>query len=169
VVVRTKPRGIAAKALATPSELPPITRLIDSLNAEEIRFIVIGMTAAVLQGTPVTTFDVDLWIDLPPRQYMRVMNLARKLGAEIVANTVAVLPGDLTINFVYSVTGLNSFGKEYRNSRTLQWMERRVAVLPLDRIHKSKSVVRRPKDIAHLPVLEQTMNLQRYLRRRNKA
>lgn len=30
------------------------------------------MTAAVLQGTPVTTFDLDLWIDLPPRQYMRV-------------------------------------------------------------------------------------------------
>ena len=64
------------------------------------------MTAAVLQGAPVTTFDVDLWIDLPERDYMRAMNVARRLGARMVANTVAVLPGDLLLNFVYAVTGL---------------------------------------------------------------
>jgi hypothetical protein len=127
------------------------------------------MTAAVLQGAPVTTFDVDLWVDLPSRQYMRVMNLALKLGAEMVRNTVAVLPGDLTINFVYEITVLNSFTAEYRKTRTLQWMGRRVAVLPLERIHKSKSIIRRPKDLAHLPVLEQTMRLQKRLRRRKKS
>jgi hypothetical protein len=121
------------------------------------------MTAAVLQGTPVTTFDVDLWIGLPSRQYMRVINLARALGAEMVANTVAVLPGDLTVNFVYSVTGLSSFQNEYPKTRKLRWIGRNVAVLPLDRIYKSKSVVRRPKDLAHLPILEQTMKLQRHL------
>ncbi|PYI87026.1 MAG: hypothetical protein DME26_07515 [Verrucomicrobia bacterium] len=127
------------------------------------------MTAAVLQGVPVTTFDVDLWIDLLPRQYMRVMNLALKLGAQMVANTVAVLPGDLTINFVYEVTGLNLFKTECRQAQVLQWMDRRVAVLPLERIHRSKSIVRRPKDLAHLPLLEQTMKLQRYLRRRKQS
>lgn len=31
---------------------------------------------------------------------MRVMNLARALGATMIANTVAVLPGDLTVNFI---------------------------------------------------------------------
>ena len=127
------------------------------------------MTAAVLQGTPVTTFDVDLWVDLPARQYMRPMNLALKLGAQMVANTVAVLPGDLTINFIYSVTGLRSFRSEFMKARKLQWMGRHVAVLPLDRIHQSKSVVRRPKDIAHLSILEQTMDLQRRLRHRRNS
>ena len=87
----------------------------------------------------------------------------------MVRNTVAVLPGDLTINFVYEVTGLNSFKTEYRKARTVQWMGRRVAVLPLERIHKSKSIIRRPKDLAHLPVLEQTMKLQERLHRRKKS
>jgi hypothetical protein len=123
------------------------------------------MTAAVLQGTPVTTFDVDLWIDLPSRRYLQVMNLALKVGGQMVANTVAVLPGDLTINFVYSVAGLNSFGREYSKARKLQWMGHRVAVLPLERIYASKKCVGRPKDLAHLPLLEQTMKLQRHLRR----
>ena len=123
------------------------------------------MTAAVLQGTPVTTFDVDLWIDLPSRRYIQVMNLARKLGAQMVANTVALLPGDLPINFVYSVGGLNSFKKEYHAARRLRWLGRSIAVLPLERIYASKRFVGRPKDLAHLPLLEQTMRLQRRLRR----
>jgi hypothetical protein len=122
------------------------------------------MTAAVLQGAPVTTFDVDLWIDLPRRDYMRVMNVALKLGARMVASTVAVLPGDLTLNFVYAVTGLHSFGHEYRKARTVRWMGRRVRILSLERIYRSKSIIRRPKDLAHLPLLRQTMRLKRRLR-----
>jgi len=168
VFVRPKPGGNAGRAVATTPELSSISGLIDALKAEKIRFIVVGMTAAVLQGAPVTTFDVDLWIDLPSRQYMRVMNLALGLGAQMIANTVAVLPGDLAINFIYEVTGLRSFKAESRSTRTLQWMGRRVSVLPLERIYRSKSIVRRPKDLAHLPVLEQTMKLQKRLRRRKK-
>jgi len=163
VPIRPKPRRDAGRTLANAPELSALTGLIDALNAAEIRFIVIGMTAAVLQGTPVTTFDVDLWIDLPSRRYMQIMNLARKLGAQMVANTVALLPGDLAVNFVYSPAGLNSFGKEYTGARRLLWMERRVAVLPLERIYASKKFVGRPKDQAHLPYLEQTMRLKRQL------
>jgi hypothetical protein len=31
------------------------------------------MSAAILQGAPATTLDTDLWIDLPERQYVRVL------------------------------------------------------------------------------------------------
>lgn len=122
------------------------------------------MTAAVLQGVPVATFDVDVWIDLPSRQYIKVLNLAVRLGAQIVANTVVVLPGDLAVNFVYSVTGLRSFASEYRGVHWMQWEARKVPVLPLERIYRSKSLIRRPKDIAHLPLLKQTMKLKKRLR-----
>src|SRR5688500_4667779 len=86
VVVRSKPVGDSRRALSADAELSPLARLIDALRAEKTRFIVVGMTGAVLQGTPVTTFDVDLWIDLLPRQYMRMINLARSLGAQMVSN-----------------------------------------------------------------------------------
>jgi hypothetical protein len=124
------------------------------------------MTAAVLQGAPGATFDIDLWIDLPVRQYMRCINAALKLGGQMVSNTIVVLPGDYTMNFIYSVTGLRGFGSEFKYARKLNWMGRRIAVLPLKRIYQSKKVVGRPKDLAHLPLLEQTMQLQRRLRRK---
>ena len=139
VPVRPQPSRHAGRAVAAAPKLSPLARLIETLNAEKIRFVIIGMTAAVLQGTPVTTFDVDLWIDLPSRRYIQVMNLALKVGAQMAANTVAVLPGDLTIKFVYSVAGLNSFQCEYSKARKLQWMGRRVAVLPLERSTRASS------------------------------
>jgi len=40
-------------------------------------------------------------------------------------------------------------------------MQRKVRVLSLARIYKSKQAVGRPKDIAQLPLLKQTMQLRR--------
>jgi hypothetical protein len=119
------------------------------------------MTAAILQGVPATTLDADLWIDLPARQYMRVLNLCRKLGATVVANTVVSLSDDTLVNFVYHVDGLRSFSAEYKGAREMEWFGLRVRVLPIERVYASKKFIGRPKDIAHLPLLEAAMRLKR--------
>lgn len=127
------------------------------------------MSGAILQGVPATTLDTDIWIDLPSRQYIRVLNLCRGLGANIRANTVVDLSDGSTVNFLYEVHGLRSFGYEYRRARKLKWLGTEVAVLRLERIYVSKKFVGRPKDLAHLPLLEQTMKLQRRLCRRIRS
>lgn len=143
--------------MGTTPAVSPLDPLIDALRAEKIRFVVIGMMGAVLQGVPSVTFDVDLWIDLPPRQYIRVLNLALKLKGEIIANTVVAFSGELTVNFVYSVTGLRSFASEFRRAARIRWGKHTVAVLPLERILASKRACGRPKDLAHIPLLERTI------------
>ena len=77
------------------------------------------------------------------------------------ANTVVDLTDGSTINFLYELHGLRSFDAEYRRARKIKWLGAKVAVLPLERIYKSKAFVGRPKDLAHLPLLKQTMKLQR--------
>jgi hypothetical protein len=123
------------------------------------------MSGAILQGVPATTLDTDLWVDLPPRHYIRVLNLCRRLGADLRANTVVDLSDGSTVNFLYEVHGVRSFDYEYQRAKRVNWMQTRVAVLPLHRIYASKKLVGRPKDLAHLPLLEQTIKLQRRLRR----
>ena len=126
------------------------------------------MSGAILQGVPATTLDTDIWIDLPSRQYIRVLNLCRQLGASVRANTLVDLSDGSTINFLYEVHGLRGFQYEYRRAKRVRWLHTEVAVLPLERIYASKRFVGRPKDLAHLPLLKQTMRLKRHLRRQKR-
>jgi len=134
--------------------------------AEKIRFQLIGMSAAVIQGVPVATFDVDLWLDLPARQYMRAVNLALAQGAKMARNTVVELADGTLVNFIYEVTGLKDFATELRKARKLKFHGLTVPVMPLELIRKSKAAVMRPKDPAHIHYIEETLRL---LRAKNRA
>jgi hypothetical protein len=127
------------------------------------------MSAAILQGCPATTLDTDLWVDLPSRQYMRVLRLCQSLGASVIANTVVELSDGSAVNFIYRVDGLLGFDREFRRARRLSWLGTTVAVLPLASILRSKRAVGRPKDLAHLPLLEQTIMLVKRGRARGRG
>lgn len=142
-------------------ELSALSGLVEILRAEGIQFQIVGMTAALLQGVPGSTLDVDIWINLPARQYIRVLNLCRRLGAEIRANTVVTMPGDVQVNFLYEVGGLRSFATELRRAIYLSWHGQTVPVLPLERVIHSKEYVGRDKDLLQLPALKRTLALKR--------
>jgi hypothetical protein len=65
------------------------------------------------------------------------------------------------VNFLYRVDGLKTFADEYERAEVLEWLERQIRVLPLQRIIASQKPIRRPKDIAHLPLLNQTLKLKK--------
>ena len=111
------------------------------------------MTSAVLQGAPFATVDTDIWIDLPVRQYVRILTIAQKLGAQILSRTVIALRDDNRIDFLYRVDGLASFRTEWRRAISMTWAGQNVRVLPLARLIKSKEAAARPKDLAALPTL----------------
>lgn len=122
------------------------------------------MSAALLQGVPATTLDTDLWINLPERQYVKVLDLCQKLGATTLAKTVVALADDTLVNFLYRIDGLASFEAERADATELDWLGQKVAVLRLESLIKSKRVVARPKDLAHLPLLEQILRAKNELR-----
>jgi hypothetical protein len=142
-----------------------VARLLGALRAEKIRFQLIGMSAALVQGVPGTTNDIDLWIDLPTRQYMRPVNIALSLGAQVVRNTVVELADSTLINFVYEVTGLKKFAAEFKKSKILNFHGEKIPVLPLESIQRSKQAIMRPKDALHLFLIAQTLDLEN----RNKS
>jgi hypothetical protein len=152
VAVRAHPGRVPLRTLADERTVHPLTPLFRALQAEKIPFLIIGMSAAILQGAPGSTLDYDIWINLPPRQYIRVINVAHKLGAESFSNQAVALNG-LSVDFVYEPHGLKSFRTELRNAVWLDWQGVRIPVLPLERIIAAKEFIGRDKDLAQLPVL----------------
>jgi hypothetical protein len=120
------------------------------------------MGAAILQGVIVTTIDTDLWVDLPERQYIRLMNLVIKQGGTPVAQTLYALADGRLVNFLFTVHGLRSFNTEYHQALEATIEGEPVKVLPLDRILKSKRTVLRDKDRLHI------LQIERFLRGRRR-
>jgi hypothetical protein len=119
------------------------------------------MSAAILQGVPATTIDTDIWVELPPRQFVRLTAIIMHLGGIMLAPTVAALSDDTLVNFLPRVDGIGSFDKELEKARRIRWQGTVVPVLPLESLLKSKLAIGRPKDLAHIPLLKQTIRLRK--------
>ena len=123
--------------------------------------MLIGMSAARIQGVLASTIDVDIWIDLPPRRYMHVINLCLRAGATFGRNTVVYLEDGTPLNFVYEVTGLRSFAEEYPRAKWYDFHSHHIAVLPLTRIYRSKEEIGRDKDKLHMVLIRQFLRASR--------
>jgi hypothetical protein len=164
--LREKLGGDTRRAMANERDVSPLARLMGAFIAEKIRFQLIGMSAAVLQGVPVATLDVDLWVDLPVRSYMRAANLALTQGATFVRNTVVELADGTLVNFIFEVTGLKDFATELRKARKLRFHGLDIPVMPLELIRKSKLAIMRPKDPAHIHYIDETLRALKANRRK---
>jgi predicted nucleotidyltransferase len=141
------------------SALSPAERaFLQALDELGVRFLIVGVTAASMQGARVATEDIDLWLaDLGDR---RIGEAARRAGAIWVPAQFGMQPptlgGSLGDRFdvVLTMSGLDGFDQEYARSKTMELDGLPLKVLPLDRIIVSKRAADRPKDRAALPALE---------------
>lgn len=149
------------------AELPPLTerelRFMRALVNHQVRFLIVGLSAAALQGAPVVTQDVDLWfgnLDDP-----RLTAALRQVGGAYIAPTLhtpPMLAGDglELFDVVLSMSGLNSFDEEWANAVDVTVGDVTTRVLPLTRILVSKKAADRPKDRLVVPVLEEVVAIQ---------
>jgi hypothetical protein len=138
----------------------PERRLLHALSGRGIRFLVVGLGAALIEGAPVATLDLDLWlerIDDP-----RIPQAAADAGGFWVTGFGLQPPsfggeGLDRLDVVLTLHGLGTFDDEYARSldRVIDGLPLRV--LPLERVVASKRATNRLKDRAVLPVLEATL------------
>ena len=77
----------------------------------------------------------------------------------MLAPTVAALSDDTLVNFLPRVDGARKFAEELKQAVWLEWNGRQVPVLNLKTLIAGKKKLMRPKDLAHLPLLEETLRL----------
>ena len=92
---------------------------------------------------------------------MTPVNVALRLGAKMIRNTVVELADGMLVNFIYNVSGLASFATELLKARVLKFHGCAIPVMPLESIRRSKAAVMRDKDLAHIHYIDQTLRLLR--------
>ena len=133
---------------------------LGALNASEVRYLIVGMSAALLQGVRGATEDIDLWFaDLGDS---RIAESARAAGGFLVTRSQPPLLGGAfgdRFDIVTHMSGLPSFDREYADARLVHLEGLVLRLLPLERILCSKRTANRPKDALAIARIEQTLRV----------
>ncbi len=131
--------------------------LLEALNALGVRFLIVGMGAALLEGAPGTTQDIDLWFGVIDAERLR--EAAHKAGG-VYTPGFGLQPPALggegldRVDLVLTASGLDTFEIEFMRARHYDLDGVPVRVLPLERVIVSKRAAKRLKDTAQIPMLE---------------
>lgn len=146
-------------------------RFLSALIRHRVKFMVVGLSAAMLQGAPVVTQDVDLWFrDLADDGIRKALKTVKGFYVAPTASSPPMFGGDAVALFdiVLTMHGLESFDQEYKRAVNVKLGRVRIKVLPLARIILSKKSANRPKDKLTVPVLEDSLVATKQNRRRKK-
>jgi hypothetical protein len=146
---------VAAPRL-TGSEL----RSLRALLRRKVRFMVVGLSAAAMQGAPVVTQDVELWFE--DLHDPRLAQALRDMGAAYVPPSILnppmfALAGTELFDIVLRMSGLGTFAEEFSRCVDVPLSRYRLKVLSLERILESKRAANRPKDVLVIHVLEDSL------------
>ncbi|HEX5720536.1 MAG TPA: hypothetical protein VF179_30555 [Thermoanaerobaculia bacterium] len=156
---------------------PRYLDILEILARHQVEHIVVGGVAAILEGAPVSTFDLDIVPNPAPDNRARLLAAARELearyfdpaGRHLVPDEIKL--ATLRLHQLITKAGpldvLATIGKamtyEHLVGRTHERMvgELRVRCLNLDAVIESKEQADRDKDRAALPILRRTLELKR--------
>jgi hypothetical protein len=137
----------------------PERRFLAALEELGVRYMIVGVSAAVLQGADTVTADIDLWF--ADRGDARIHEAASRAGGVWLPAHFGMMPpmlggdelGD-RFDVVLTLSGLDEFDLEYAQALRIDVDGLAVPVLPLARVIASKRAAGRTKDVAVLPALE---------------
>ncbi len=122
--------------------------------------MVVGLSAATLQGAPVVTQDIDLWFENPGEHNM--IRALQEVGAGYVPPSAINPPmlagaGAELFDVVLRMDGLGAFADELKRCVRIPLGRYKVNVLSLERILASKIAANRAKDKLTIPVLRDAL------------
>ena len=136
--------------------------ILEALNASGIRYLIVGVSAANLQGANLSTQDIDIWFE--DVNDPRVGDAVRAAGGVWVSGSFGMTPpmigGDLVgdrFDVVTHMHGMRHFSEEYRDGVDVVVDDVPLKVLPIERILESKRAAGRNRDLAAIPALQEAL------------
>jgi predicted nucleotidyltransferase len=143
---------------------PDFKEFLQSLNGNEVRYLVVGGYAVAFHGHPRYTKDIDLWIDLDERNAEKAVKALEDFGfASLNLKPADLLEPDTVIQLGYPprridlLMGLEgaTFEECYASRLEEEIDGIRVCFINRDNLARLKRAAGRPQDLADLDNLTQ--------------
>jgi hypothetical protein len=155
-------------------------RLLSTLAEQDVEFVVIGAVAAIAQGYPLNTQDLDITPSREPRNVARLASALEQLEARLrvagepegvafpiepeflgKVDSWALTTPNGDIDLLFAPAGTAGFDDLKRSALRARLWGHDVLVAHLTDIIRMKEAAGRPKDLAQLPALRQTLEIVR--------
>lgn len=151
-----------------------IARLVD----EQVEFLVVGGVSAVLQGAPIVTQDLDICYRRSPENLARLARAMAPLHPKL-RGIPAGLPADVdqhtlrqgtnftlevhgeALDLLAEMSGVGGYDAVVDTAVSIDLGGTLVRALSLENLIASKRAAGRAKDLAVIPVLEETLRMSR--------
>jgi len=146
-----------------------IERLLASLNAADVHYVVIGATAFAAHGWVRATADLDLFVDPDPANLERLRNCLREFGYDVEDASVEDFGNykillrqyDLPLDLHPFVMGIASFAEVWSRRVEDDLGGVKAPFASLDDLIAMKRAAGRPKDAEDLRELERIKRARR--------
>ncbi len=152
---------------------PDLSAILESLLEAEIKFVLVGGLAAVMQGAPVSTMDVDIVHEQSPENIEKLQAFLESVDAihrrpddKIIGPSKEDLSSEGHALFKTSlgpldvlafIEGQRSYQDLVGHSVKIQFRGFAMHVLDLETIVEIKKASKDAKDLRRMPVLEETL------------
>jgi len=152
---------------------PDLSAVLEGLIKADVNFILVGGLAAVVQGAPVTTMDIDIVHNRSSENIVKLLAFLKSIGAfhrrlddKVIEPTEGDISGEGHALFSTQLGPLDVLavieeGKTYddllEHTVDIKFRGHTIKVLDLKMIIELKRASRDPKDKQRLPVLEETL------------
>ena len=146
-----------------------VLEVLAALEQTGLEALVVGSVAAVLQGSPVTTQDLDLLVRDTPANRQKIEMLGHCLGARprevsSLTNVLRIDAASAPVDLLFDrLPGELSFESLRSRSVAIDLAGRTAIVASLEDVILSKEASGRPKDHAQLPILRDTLRVKKAL------
>lgn len=136
---------------------------IELLNAHNVRYLVVGGYAVALHGHPRYTKDLDVWIELSPKNAENIINALEEFGfGSLGLKTEDFLERDQIIQLGYPPNRIDilttlkdiQFNDCYKEKVEIQIQGIKINFIDLENLKLNKRATGRPQDLADAENLE---------------
>ena len=154
----------------TPSELPVLEKLAESLNRHEVKWVLIGGMAVMLHGATYLTSDCDLAFEKSQENLQNLLSALQELGARPVrASESGEYSLDLSIilapfmhlkteagpvDLINRLPNIESFGDLYERSLAIDIDGVVIRIASIPDLIRLKSNTGRERDALHVSMLK---------------
>ena len=147
--------------------------ILEGLVEAGVEFILVGGLAAVVQGAPVTTMDVDIVHDQSPENIAKLLSFLKSIDAihrrpddKVIEPKKGDISGRGHALFATRLGALDilavieegkTYGDLLEHTVEIEFRNHAIRVLDLKMLIQLKRTSTDPKDMQRLPVLEETL------------